>query len=70
MTTARRFFVKRGRGGWVWECCLCQPPAHGQRTGPDAWHNLITRSLPRHMEHRAGHHAYVRRTYGETLVRP
>lgn len=48
-------------GCWRWECSLCQPPAHGARHGDDAYERIVQISLPRHMERRRCHHAYVAR---------
>lgn len=45
---------------WLWECTLCDPPAFGCRTTPDAWERIITISMRYHLRRRRDHHDYVR----------
>jgi hypothetical protein len=57
----RTFRIWRSVSGyWRWECSHCQPAAFGARSGPQAWLHIVTRSMPRHFEHRRAHHRYVR----------
>ena len=58
---ARKFRIYPApfRGAWRWECTLCDPPAWGQRNGPEAWVKIVTVSMPHHFRVRDGHHRWV-----------
>lgn len=53
---------------WKWECSFCYPPATGQRFGPLAWALIISRSMPRHFEHRHCHHQWLSVRLGRKLA--
>lgn len=63
MGRERKFRIWREHPGrWVWECTLCDPPAHGERLGGiDGWRKVVEISLPGHMKHRRFHHRHVAR---------
>ena len=57
----RSFRIYHGpfHDSWRWECSMCDPPAYGQRCGPDAWLKIVTISMPHHFRVRDGHHRWI-----------